>query len=152
MLAHRGPVADGAVIGDEIRCPWHHACFDVRTGEAVGPPALTPIETWEVVRDGERVVVTGKRPVPAPAIEASGPSSVVIVGAGAVGDSTAELLRRRGYGGPITLISRDDEPLPVDRPNLSKDYLDGTAPEAWVPLRNAEFYRAQKITLLPAPK
>ncbi|MES1256513.1 MAG: FAD-dependent oxidoreductase, partial [Acidobacteriota bacterium] len=126
-----------------------HACFDVRTGEAVGPPALTPIDVWDVSRDGDRVVVAGKRPRPAPSPERHGPSSVVVVGAGAVGDATAEMLRRSGYREPVTLVARDDEPLPVDRPNLSKDYLDGTAPEAWVPLRTAEFYADQRITLLP---
>src|SRR4029434_6946965 len=53
-------------------------------------------------------------------------------------------LRREGYDGPVTLIGAD-EFLPYDRPNLSKDYLAGTAPEAWIPLRSADFYREQKI-------
>jgi NADPH-dependent 2,4-dienoyl-CoA reductase/sulfur reductase-like enzyme/nitrite reductase/ring-hydroxylating ferredoxin subunit len=142
-------LAGGVVVGEQIRCPWHHACFDVCTGEAVGPPALRPIDTWKVSRDGERVVVSGKCDGHAAAGEPKGPSSVVIVGAGAAGDAVAEGLRRRGYRGPITLIARDDEPLPVDRPNLSKDYLDGSAPDAWLPLRNADFYVEQKITLRP---
>ncbi len=36
-----------------------------------------------------------------------------------------------------------------DRPNLSKDYLAGNAPEEWIPLRSADFYREQKIDVLP---
>lgn len=148
--SHYGaPLADGAFIGETLRCPWHHACFDVRTGEAVGPPALRPIETWNVVADGEQVRVTGKRSLPQAPTGVSGPSSVVIIGAGAAGDATAEMLRRLGYAGPITLLGRDDEGLPVDRPNLSKDYLDGSAPEEWVPLRTAAFYTEQRIELRP---
>src|SRR5438045_9275798 len=54
------------------------------------------------------------------------------------------MLRREGYDGPVTLIGAD-EFLPYDRPNLSKDYLAGNAPEEWIPLRSAEFYREQKI-------
>jgi NADPH-dependent 2,4-dienoyl-CoA reductase/sulfur reductase-like enzyme len=72
---------------------------------------------------------------------------VVIIGAGAAGNAAAEMLRREGYEGPITLIGAD-EFLPYDRPNLSKDYLAGTAPEEWIPLRSADFYREQKIDTL----
>jgi NADPH-dependent 2,4-dienoyl-CoA reductase/sulfur reductase-like enzyme/nitrite reductase/ring-hydroxylating ferredoxin subunit len=147
--AHYGaPLADGVLLGHQLHCPWHHACFDVRTGEAVGPPALRPIDTWNVVREGDLVRVTGKRPAPAPALRKSGgPASVVIVGAGAAGDAAAEMLRRRGYGGAITLLGRDAEGPPVDRPNLSKDYLDGSAPEEWIPLRGEAFYAENEIAL-----
>jgi NADPH-dependent 2,4-dienoyl-CoA reductase/sulfur reductase-like enzyme len=72
---------------------------------------------------------------------------VVIVGAGAAGNAAAEMLRREGYDGPVTLIAAD-EFLPYDRPNLSKDYLAGTAPEEWIPLRSADFYREQKIDVI----
>ena len=72
------------------------------------------------------------------------PTSVVIIGAGAAGGAAAEMLRREGYDGPVTLIGADDS-LPYDRPNLSKDYLAGNAPEEWIPLRPPEFYREQKI-------
>jgi NAD(P)H-nitrite reductase len=71
----------------------------------------------------------------------------VIIGAGAAGGAAAEMLRREGYDGPVTLIGAD-ESLPYDRPNLSKDYLAGNAPEEWIPLRPPEFYREQKIDAL----
>src|SRR5205823_8338680 len=74
----------------------------------------------------------------------SSPASVIIVGGGAAGNAAAEMLRREGYDGPVTMISAD-EFLPYDRPNLSKDYLAGTAPEEWIPLRPPDFYREQKI-------
>jgi len=148
--SHYGaPLADGAFIDGTLRCPWHHACFDVKTGEAVGPPALRPIDTWTVVREGDHVHVTDKRKLPVVPEATTGPASVLIVGAGGAGDACAEMLRRLGYAGSITLLSRDDEGTPVDRPNLSKDYLDGSAPEAWIPLRGPEFYVKSRITLLP---
>ncbi len=138
-----GPLGEGAVVGDTVRCPWHHACFDLRTGEARGAPALNPVDRWTVeVRDG-RAFVTGKEeagdPLDARGRSADGPESVVIVGAGAAGSAAAEMLRREGYQGPVVLID-PDEPAPYDRPNLSKDYLAGNAPEEWIPLRSAEFW------------
>ena len=142
-----GPLAEGLVIDGEVRCPWHHACFDVRTGEAVGPPALGPLRRWAVERRGSRILV-GQALAPSPPRSSrSEVESVVIVGAGAAGNAAAEALRREGYAGPVTMIGSEPS-VPVDRPNLSKDYLAGTASEDWIPLRNAEFYSAQHIELL----
>ncbi|HJZ83725.1 MAG TPA: FAD-dependent oxidoreductase [Polyangia bacterium] len=144
---YSGPLAEGLFIGHQVRCPWHHACFDVRTGEAAGPPALNPIACWQVEQRGERVVVLGKRPAVARPRSAGGPSSVVIVGAGGAGGAAAEMLRRVGYAGPVTLVGAEDT-VPVDRPNLSKDYLAGTAPEEWIPLRSRDFYADEKINFI----
>ena len=140
-----GPLAEGLVVGDTVRCPWHHACFSLRTGEDLRPPALTPVASWEVVRDGERVQVGEKKAAPgAKPSPSAPPDSVVIVGAGASGLVAALTLRREGYAGAVTLIGAEP---PVDRPNLSKDYLAGKAPEEWIPLRPPEFYVEQKIEL-----
>src|SRR6266705_2214844 len=143
-----GPLAKGLMVDCTVRCPWHHARFDLRTGEAIGAPALSDTSCWKVEKRGEHFSVTGKiDKKPARKPKAS-PSSVVIIGAGAAGNAAAEMLRREGYDGPITLIGAD-EFLPYDRPNLSKDYLVGTAPEEWIPLRSADFYREQKIDTFP---
>ena len=75
------------------------------------------------------------------------PASVVIVGGGAAGLAAADMLRREGYDKPITMISADDS-APYDRPNLSKDYLAGTAPDEWIPLRSPDYYRDQRIELV----
>ena len=149
---YRGPLADGLVVGDTIRCPWHHACFDLRTGEPVRAPALDPIACWRVERHGNTVFVREKLPAApkkrAPAGEtATWPDSVVIVGGGAAGFAAAETLRREGYDRPLTMVSADEAP-PCDRPNLSKDYLAGSAQEDWIPLRSDDFYSEQRIDLI----
>ena len=147
---YHGPLADGLVVGDTVRCPWHHACFSLRTGEAVRPPALDPIACWRVERQGDLAIVRDKvsesRPGARPKPTAA-PASVVIIGGGAAGLAAADMLRREAYDGPITMISADDSP-PVDRPNLSKDYLAGSAQEDWIPLRSPEFYTDNRIELL----
>ena len=141
-----GPLGEGLCVEGQIRCPWHHAAFDLATGEAVGAPALNPIPVFATaVRDG-RVFVTGPKESPgARPSPPHAPTSVVIVGAGAAGAGAAEALRRYGYQGPIALVG---EEAPVDRPNLSKDYLAGTAPEDWMPLRSAGFYADAGIELI----
>jgi NADPH-dependent 2,4-dienoyl-CoA reductase/sulfur reductase-like enzyme/nitrite reductase/ring-hydroxylating ferredoxin subunit len=146
---YHGPLAEGLVTGASVRCPWHHACFDLRTGEAERAPALSPIDCWVVEERDGRIFVTQKRDRPQPramAAKADTPNKIVIVGGGAAGFAAAEMLRRRGFGGSIVMVSNDTAP-PVDRPNLSKDYLAGSAPEDWLPLRPDDFYGASKIDL-----
>jgi apoptosis-inducing factor 3 len=143
-----GPLAEGLVVGDTVRCPWHHACFSLDTGEAVRAPALSPIPAYEIVRRGSRVSVAGRRTVPERALDAATvPRSVVVIGAGAAGAAAVEALRRDGYRGPVTLVG-DEPPGPVDRPNLSKDYLAGTAPEEWIPLRTHDVYECLGVEVL----
>jgi NADPH-dependent 2,4-dienoyl-CoA reductase/sulfur reductase-like enzyme/nitrite reductase/ring-hydroxylating ferredoxin subunit len=147
---YRGPLVDGLLVGDTVRCPLHHACFSLRTGEALRAPALDPLVCWRVDREGDRIFVREKLdPQPSPGSSAAGepPSSVVIVGGGAAGVAAAEMLRRQGYAGPVTMICADAD-LPVDRPNLSKDYLAGEAEEDWIPLWPDSFYAEQRIEML----
>src|SRR5213594_3628892 len=56
-----GPLADGLVVDDTVRCPWHHACFSLRTGEALRAPALNPVASYHVRRHDRSVFVSGKR-------------------------------------------------------------------------------------------
>jgi apoptosis-inducing factor 3 len=149
---YHGPLVDGLVVGDTVRCPWHHACFSLRSGEALRTPALDPIACWRVERQGEMAFVREKLPEarPSPAVSTQTrqtPSSVVIVGGGGAGLAAADILRREGYAGPVTMISADDSP-PCDRPNLSKDYLAGHAQEDWIPLRPPEYYVERRIELM----
>jgi 3-phenylpropionate/trans-cinnamate dioxygenase ferredoxin reductase subunit len=163
---YSAPLADGLIVGHTVRCPWHHACFDLRNGAASAAPALNDLASYEVTVKNNTVRVSGKRGIPisdakgagsprprAPervsldAHPAIGPTSVIIIGAGAAGIACAEMLRREGYRGPVTLIDPDRD-APYDRPNLSKDYLAGTASEDWLPLHPADFCEKQQIEIL----
>lgn len=144
---YHGPLAEGLVVGASIRCPWHHACFDLRSGEATRAPALTALAVWQVEHEGGRIFVRHKRqPAPRARASASAPGNIVIVGGGAAGFAAAEMLRRLAFHGNIVMLS-DDAAAPVDRPNLSKDYLAGSAPEDWLPLRPDSFYQDAGIEL-----
>jgi NADPH-dependent 2,4-dienoyl-CoA reductase/sulfur reductase-like enzyme/nitrite reductase/ring-hydroxylating ferredoxin subunit len=156
---YSAPLVEGIVVGDTVRCPWHHACFSLRTGDAVRAPALRPLARWKVERRDGLVVVTAKieprdpelgnvaRPQSAGRRAGVHPDSIVIIGAGAAGSAAAETLRREGYAGRVTLLDGDAD-APYDRPNLSKEYLAGTAPEEWIPLRSPNFYPERGIELL----
>ena len=146
---YNGPLAEGLLVGDTVRCPWHHACFSLRSGEALHAPALAPVSCWAIEKRDGHVYVREKierAPVIRIAPSRAAPRRIVIVGGGAAGFAAAEMLRRQHYDGAIVMLSDDAAP-PVDRPNLSKDYLAGTAPEEWVPLRDDSFYAAQRIDL-----
>ena len=148
---YHGSLAQGLVVGDTVRCPLHHACFSLRTGEALRAPALDPIPCWRVERIGETIYVrerSSDATAGAPTrSDARAVRSVVIIGGGAAGLAAADALRRHGHDGSLTIISADDSP-PCDRPNLSKDFLAGTAPPEWIPLRPPEFYAERQIELL----
>ena len=157
------PLEQGVLVADTIRCPWHHACFQLTTGAASRAPALNDLPSYDVAVENNIVRVTRKRDHARPKAEgyrargssapervlfdpnpSAGPKSVLIIGGGAAGNACAEMLRREGYRGPITVIEPDPD-APYDRPNLSKDYLAGSAPEEWLSLHPKEFYAAQRI-------
>ena len=165
ICTHYGaPLEQGLLVGDTVRCPWHHACFSLRTGEALRAPALDPVSRWRVeeVRDVARqftpveqrvgaVYVREKLEQRCSALVIAASSRragipIVIVGGGAAGNAAAETLRHEGYSGRITMLSAD-ESVPCDRPNLSKGYLAGTASDESNLLRSAKFYKDHEIDL-----
>jgi len=144
-----GPLGDGLLADDTVRCPWHHACFSILTGEALHAPALSPVACWSVEQRDGKIFVRDKKAEPKKSLGAAAsaaPGKIVIIGGGAAGFAAAERLRREGYANSIVMVSKDDAP-PVDRPNLSKDYLAGSAPEEWIPLRPDDFYSGNNIDL-----
>jgi apoptosis-inducing factor 3 len=160
ICTHYGaPLEQGLLVGDTVRCPWHHACFSLRTGEALRAPALDPVSRWRVedVRDLARQFTPVEQRVgaiyvreklswqPSPAAH-DNRTTIVIVGGGAAGNAAAETLRHEGNASHITMLSAD-ESMPCDRPNLSKGYLTGTASDESNLLRSAKFYKDHKIDL-----
>jgi nitrite reductase/ring-hydroxylating ferredoxin subunit len=148
---YAGPLAQGLMVEDTVRCPWHHACFSLRTGQALRAPALSPVTCWSVERRDDKVFVRERKQPPEPkrslgAAAAGSPGKIVIVGGGAAGFAAAAQLRCAQWQGSIVMLSDDDAP-PVDRPNLSKDYLAGSAPEDWIPLRPDSYYAENGIEL-----
>jgi NADPH-dependent 2,4-dienoyl-CoA reductase/sulfur reductase-like enzyme/nitrite reductase/ring-hydroxylating ferredoxin subunit len=150
---YHGPLGEGLIVGDQLRCPLHHACFSLRTGASLCAPAFDAIPRWRVERVGDTVFVREKLHALAQYPEANtkrppnSPSSVVIVGGGAAGLAAAEMLRRKDYDGPLTVISADDS-APYDRPNVSKDYLQEPIPDEWMNLRVPEFYSERRVDLV----
>jgi len=144
-----GPLADGIMAGETVRCPWHHACFSLRTGEAIRAPALLPLTCWKVETAGKKLFVRGKESAkkPQPASPTKALKRVVIVGGGAAGEAAAETLRRQGYRGHLSVISADDS-VPYDRPALSKEFLNGSASKKMLPLHSSDFYRKHEIDLM----
>ena len=143
------PLGEGLRVGDEIRCPWHHACFSLRNGQALKAPAFAPLACWTVEIEGDRAYVRKAADGIAAATTATNqtlPERVVLIGGGAAAFACAQRLRERGFDGTITMLSADADP-PCDRPNLSKDYLAGTAAEEWIPLQSPEFYGDNRIDL-----
>ena len=158
------PLVDGLLVGNTIRCPWHHACFRLDNGEAERAPALCSVPVWRVkqVRDAARMstpvdqkasaVYVSEKLQPAHGSNiattdiSAAPKSIVIVGSGGAGNAAALMLRQEGYAGAITMLSADDSP-PYDRPNLSKGTLAGTGDAVVTPPRTLAFYREHEIDL-----
>ena len=145
---YKGRLARGLVVGDTVRCPLHHACFSLRTGEALCAPAFDPISRWRVEVAGDTAFVRKKlTAAQAPAAPIASPASIVIIGGGAAGSAAADMIRREGFQGPLTIVSADPD-LPVDRPNLSKEYLSGDAQDDWLPIWSQEQYAERNIELV----
>ncbi len=140
------PLEQGLMVDDTVRCPWHHACFSLRTGAALRAPALDPVACFRVEQRDGKVYTRGKQPSAKPAAPPANPEPVIIIGGGAAGEAAAEMLRREGYEGRLTMFSADAD-LPPDRPKLSKGFLNGSSEADEVPLRPGDFYAAHRIDL-----
>ena len=148
------PLDEGAMSRERIVCPWHHAAFDVKSGELLEPPALDSLPQFETKIDGDDVFVVLPEDVP----KASQPKATahnaandgrtfVILGGGAAGNAAAESLRHLGFDGRLVMVS-PEETRPYARPTLTKSLLRGDAREDEISLRPEEFYRNRDIELL----
>ena len=147
------PLVDGVINGDRIVCPWHHACFNVTSGDFEEPPALDSLPCFPARVEKGKVLVRipedakDRRTPPMTKRQANDERVFVVVGGGAAGYAAVQTLREDGFTGRIILITRESH-LPYDRPNLSKEYLQGEADPAWLPLRSAEFFAAHDIEVM----
>ena len=148
------PLVEGALCGERVVCPWHHACFNVATGDLEEPPALDALPRYGVRVEGESVIVSlpdeskdRRTPAMTKRDSSSDARLFVILGGGAAGYAAAQTLREDGFKGRVLMITREDR-APYDRPNLSKDYLQGHAEPEWMPLRADEFFAEHDIEVL----
>src|SRR5260221_9063625 len=147
---YHGPLNEGYLKGHHVFWPWHRAGLDVRNGTLLEPPALNDVPHYPVRVNQDRVLVSvpsTNQTEPQGKADSSDKRSFVIVGGGAAGNAAAEELRRSGYRGNITIVSTSPD-IPVDRPNVSKDYLAGKADPSWMPLRSADWYAERDIKLI----
>lgn len=147
------PLEKGVLSGERVVCPWHHAAYNVLNGDLLEPPSRNALASFDVEVRGDDIYVTipekfsGSRMPEMTGQDSSGDKrTFVIIGAGAAGSSAAEALRHNGFKGRIRMLTFEDR-LPYDRPNLSKEYLQGDAKEEWMPLRPEDFYEKHKIEL-----
>ena len=150
---YQAPLAKGILHDGKLTCPWHNACFDLRSGHRLEAPALNALPTYAVRVDGERVIVrvpdTGDDAALNPMSKAEHADSTeiyVVVGGGGAAAFAVEAMRQGGFTGQIVMVSAEADG-PYDRPNCSKDYLQGKAPDEWMPLRDADFYKKHGIVL-----
>src|SRR5262249_49011127 len=156
-----GPLAEGGLCGEGGICPWHHASFDVKTGDLLGPPPFVAVSRFQVqikgggglgavsaCAEGRGPPAEDRRaPTMAPRDARQDERAFVILGGGAAGYMAAQTLREEGFRGRVLMVTREDR-LPYDRPNLSKDYLQGHAEPEWMPLRPDEFFNEHGIEVL----
>ncbi len=109
-------------------------------------PAIDPVGRWAVEERDGTIFVRERAEATAKPKRTGGPRRVVIAGGGAAGFAAAEMLRREGFDGGVTMVSADIA-APYDRPNCSKDFLAGTAPAEWMPLRDDAWYKDNGIDL-----
>ncbi len=144
------PLADGYLDGDRIICPWHHACFSAATGEVLEPPAFDHLQKYPLRIEGDEIFVDVDAGMPDRREpewnrdERPDERKFAIIGGGAAAYYAAQTLRETGFSGRVVMFTKEER-RPYDRPNLSKDYLQGNAEPAWMPLRPDDFYKNFEI-------
>jgi len=147
------PLENAALCGHRLRCPFHHACFDVRDGSQLEAPGMDGIATYEVKVVGSRIhLADAPRPVgqPSPAPEtATGKADhfdYAIVGGGIAAANAVEGIRELDRDGNIVLLTRENLP-PYDRTHVSKALLDGGKEIAQLPVRSERYYAERGVDL-----
>ncbi|XP_051535924.1 apoptosis inducing factor mitochondria associated 4 isoform X2 [Myxocyprinus asiaticus] len=126
LCTHYGaPLIKGALLGDRVRCPFHGACFNTKTGDIEEFPGLDSLPRYKVkVEDGKVYVTADKRKLNKRVKKMCGrvlavSYTVVLIGGGPASLQCAETLRQNDYGGRIIMVTKDEQ-LPLDKTKLSK--------------------------------
>ncbi|KAI1894019.1 hypothetical protein AGOR_G00129680 [Albula goreensis] len=128
LCTHFGaPLNKGALLGNKVRCPWHGACFNIKTGDIEEYPGLDSLPCHKVTIENNKVFVSvnkeslksAKRVKPMGCRVPGVNHTVLLIGGGPASLLCAETLRQENYEGRIVMVTKD-ELLPYDRTKLSK--------------------------------
>ncbi|XP_037328193.2 apoptosis inducing factor mitochondria associated 4 isoform X1 [Pungitius pungitius] len=146
---YNAPLVKGVLVGDRVRCPFHGACFNVRTGDIEEYPGLDCLPSYKVkVEDGKVYVSIHKNSLKltkrvkemctrVPDIK----HTTLLIGGGPASLVCAETLRQNCYQGRIVIVTKDSLP-PFDKPKLSKALdLDSGS----ILLRPGDFYQQHGV-------
>ncbi|WP_440453884.1 FAD-dependent oxidoreductase [Psychrobacter sp. ASPA161_9] len=140
-------LGDGMRCGNRVVCPWHHGSFDSRDGTLLEPVAMRGLTQYELTDEGDSLTVNTSAKIDKRVEnDKLTDTHTIIIGGGGAGFMTANQLRHTGYGGKITLISKDDK-APYNRPLLSKAFLAGKMEEKYLMLGGSEWASKNNIEL-----
>ncbi|XP_053311834.1 apoptosis-inducing factor 3-like [Spea bombifrons] len=143
--SHYGaPLSKGVLEGDRVRCPWHGACFNIKTGDIEEYPGLDSLPCFKVTVEkgavcivtSEQALQTVKRVKCMSRRSAGNRSTAALIGTGPAALVCAETLRQEGYTGRIVMVTREKH-VPYDRTKLSK-VMNAKATDLY--LRPPEFF------------
>eukprot|EP00731_Ephydatia_muelleri_P011007 Em0005g1593a len=109
------PLVKGCLGQGRVRCPWHGACFNIKTGDIEDFPGLDGLQTYKVFIEAENVVVKAdkksleshKRTGICPFAPKDGEKTFLIIGGGPAGLECAETLRREGFKGKAMSVTAE---------------------------------------------
>ncbi|XP_042298454.1 apoptosis-inducing factor 3-like [Sceloporus undulatus] len=155
---HAGaPLSKGYLAPGRLRCPWHGACFNIRTGDIEEYPTLDCLPAFKVAVDGGQVYITARlkdlersrRLKAMSERNPLNPQTVLLLGAGPASLTCAETLRQEGFTGRIIMVTREAH-LPYDKTKLSKEIgakvEDITLrPESFLDAHGIEVWRQKEV-------
>lgn len=148
---HAGaPLAEGAICGRTLYCPWHKAAFNIGDGALLEPPALDGLAQYPIRTEGEKIVVALEPMAEArPSTRAHDARTFVIVGSGAAAAAAIKTLRHEGFGGKLVVIGREAG-NPYDRTILSKFFLSEKSNPGMAALET-KFHASHGVEFLMGP-
>ncbi|XP_068271964.1 apoptosis-inducing factor 3-like [Nyctibius grandis] len=143
------PLSKGVLRGERLRCPWHGACFNIKTGDIEEYPSLDCLPCFKVTVEDGKVFVTAKKKDLESSLRVKDKSkrcllnwdTMLLLGGGVAALVCAETLRQEGFTGRIIMATKEKH-LPYDKSKLSKQ-MNLKAEDMY--LRKPEFLDAHGI-------